>query len=248
MQEPRSYFRHPGTPLVPKPYMDFGTAENLSGFAVQYRFFSPALLYLFGFFTDHHLVDFLREQKHEVPIWMYTFDRPIFAGMEDRGNHSGWNHTLLAVTTDQWTALESFILSVAICDYSNKAVFRTGAQDINIADPLWVDRNSGLLCPSTPLLPIVVFGVNGSAGCVALNRHAHPPAACRFKPLAETVGFGRYVLQDEPRLAHSVLDTYLSRLPAAAVKPDFRDINSLDALHQQSIRDAIALYKKEFGQ
>ena len=147
---------------APKYPMTFGKAERLGVFE-NYRFFTPALLYLYGRFTDAPLVQFLDEHP-DARFLHYRFDRPLFTGLDTPDTDNEWNYVLWAIEVEHWEALDNWLLSVTMVDEPGMAVYRVGANDLVIMDPLVADK-SPVLPPQLPTIEITYYGVNGSEVC-----------------------------------------------------------------------------------
>jgi len=233
--------------IAPKYEMTFGRAERLGVFE-QYRFFTPALLYLHGRLTDAHLLDFLRDVAGSCRLMFHKFDRPIFRGLQTPDGDKDWNHGLWAVEADAYPHLESFLLSLTLVDQRAKRVYRAGAQDVLVADPLHVDRRPALSA-ACPLLPIVAFGVNASHRRVSLYWDDKAPAASlpilRYNPPdPDMVAFAKDVLVEEN------LDAALGTpdpMATAADEGDLQliDIQSLPQAEQANLIRDIEAYKQK---
>ena len=141
-------------------------ADRLSQFP-KYKFFTPALLYIHGRFTDAVLQQFRQEMNLDVSYMLHEFKHFIFTGFEDCHGHQGWNRTLWAVEASLWPAFEAFMLSTVISDPKAGLLYRTGVQDITIADPLFSERHP--ISADIPRTTIAVFGVDGSDVAVAVT-------------------------------------------------------------------------------
>jgi hypothetical protein len=163
--------------IAPKYQMRFGNADRLSQFE-EYQFFTPALLYIYGRFNDRPLLDFMQETKQEVRLMHRLFNQPIFRGFHTPDGNTDWCRALWAVERTIWDAFENFMLSVVMSEASAGCVYGAGSQDVQIVDPLAIDRSVIISVP-VPALDIVVFGVDGSNCCVAVD---HGPATLMCPP------------------------------------------------------------------
>ena len=154
--------------FVEKYQADFGTAKNLQKIQQEWRFFTPALLYLFGRFKDEPIARFYDEVKQEIPIAFYRFNRAIFEGMTTPLGDTDWNHVLWAVPVQWWDVFEQYLITLVMVDREGQSTYGVGAQDIEIFDPLFADENS-VLPPVVPKISVVVLGVNGSRACIAMD-------------------------------------------------------------------------------
>jgi hypothetical protein len=144
--------------VVEKFEMTFGAAEGLHRFTDQVQFFSPALLYLYGRFTDEPFVQFMAEQG-EIKLMHHHFKQPIFLGFEAGDGDKAWNHVLWGVLKEHYEALENYILSVVLTSVEERWMARVGAQDVTILDPLQIDKQK-IINLEVPTIPIVVWGLD----------------------------------------------------------------------------------------
>jgi hypothetical protein len=193
--------------------MNFGAATSLAPFTARYKFFSPALLYLFGRFNDGPLVDFAAEDKPKYLYLYRKFDTKIFSGM-DCGYDPSWNYVLWGMPLDYWPAFESFMLSLALYDPAEQNVYRVGAQDVHIFDPI---AKAGTQIAG---LEIVVFGINGSRGCVALaNDGIGLPTVRRYPTQADTRAFASALFSADDPVAAVAAITPETPLPETSLPP-----------------------------
>lgn len=139
---------------VPKYKIEFKNANKLTDIA-GYQWYTPALLYLWGRFTEVNLADLIA--KHDFKIFWYLFDKPIFSGLAFKEDKS-WNHLLWACSVDDWKKLVDGILETVQFDIPNQLLFQYALQSFTIPDPLFVDRQR-LLTTNTPTVKISAFAV-----------------------------------------------------------------------------------------
>lgn len=202
--------------IVEKCTMGFGQAEGLGAFTEAYRFFSPALPYLYGRFTDRFLVQFLAEMSGQIDFLHHRFERSLFAGMESPDGDGAWNSVLWALDVSVYPDFEKFLLSVAVSDPARGSLYRVGVQDVEIVDPLWHDH-AAVLSPHPPTIPVTVFGVNSNRGAMAVDwAPGQPwtrPRVCRYPADAKTCLFTRVLFGAED-LAKA-MDVITPAMPAA---------------------------------
>ncbi len=228
---------------VPKHWMEFGSVDRLSRFT-QYKFFSIALPYLFGRFTDRPLGEFLVEYGKPCHFMHHRFRRPLFRGMATPAGNGDWNRVLWAIELEAWPHFENFFLSLAINDAGAGRVYRYGSQDIRIADPLWADSNGVLLSADAPTVDIVVFGVDATHGVAAVDAGADPqavfaaggPAVKFHPPQPRTVAFAKAMVGEEnPQHSMDLKPVSLKQV----------DLRTMSPKEQEEYRQAIAEYQKE---
>src|SRR4051812_19370615 len=125
--------------LFEKHWMEFGAAGSLAPFVVQYQFFTPALLYVYGRFNDRPIFDFAAQYAGSFRVYHRLFDHEIFRGMETPDGDPAWNRALWAIERSAWPAFEQWMLSITFSDAATRTVIRVGSQDVSAADPLFVD-------------------------------------------------------------------------------------------------------------
>lgn len=182
--------QRPGNVEVEKFEMAFGKAEGLYRFLEEVQFFSPALLYLYGRFTDEPLAQFMNEQDASLQIMHHRFKSAIFQGFEHVSGDVAWNYVLWGVLKEKYQALENYLLSVSFTASAEGWLSRIGAQDVTILDPLAVDKMA-IVSLDAPRVPIVVWGVDSSQAALSVEMSPgavfEMPKLKRHPPQPETV-------------------------------------------------------------
>lgn len=177
--------------ILEKVLLRYGSLPRLSLLSDQLAFFTPAPLYLSGWFRDDQLIDFLCEYR-PIDFYHRKFTFPLFRGLETRTGDPAWNHVLWAVERPHWEPLLNFLVSVKLVDEGTRTIWGCGAQDLAIVDPEFADQNP-VLPPAVPLLDITAFGINGSQHCYAFavgpNPVFHRPTLRQFPPEPEALVF-----------------------------------------------------------
>jgi len=153
---------------VEKSLINFGKLKDLREISKEWQFFTPALLYLFGRFSDEPIARYIDETGVELQLAHYKFNRAVFEGMKSPLGNSEWDHVLWAVPKPQWATFEQYLISIVLVNYKMKTTFGVGSQDLVIIDPLFLDQHT-VLPADVPRLPVVVLGVNGSHNCIAMD-------------------------------------------------------------------------------
>ena len=220
---------------APKYRMGLERLRRLSDVTDRYCFFTPALLYLYGRFNDQPLVDFLADYKKPVHLMHALFDHPIFGGLETPDGNADWNRALWAIAREALPAFEAYILSVTMHDTPHHLVFRIGAQDLWLPDPLAVDRRGILERP----LCITVFGVDSNARVIAFDPSGKGlPVLRSWPPQPRTVQFAKLMFAGNNPT--SAIDPPML-LPTKGADPlRVLDISTLPAVKQDEYRKAIA--------
>lgn len=237
---------------VPKYAMNVGNAGRLGVFAATHRFFTPALPYLFGRFTDAVLADFLGQYKKPCPIAHRHFARPVFHGMTAPDGDGEWNHVLWCVEAEAYPALEAHLLSAVTVDHAHQTLYRIGAQDVTIPDPLALDRGS----PAPHALDVVVFGVDASAAAYSVRPPHDPPlwssarylpCVVRHPPRTATVALSRAVFDGGgPADVAAAVDALPHRGESVTHPMEHGDVRMGDDVPgRDRLLAELAAYKKE---
>ena len=139
---------------VPKYQIKFQNANQLSDIA-GYVWYTPAIIYLWGRYTEINLSDLVRLK--DIKIFWYKFDKPIFKGFTANGDPS-WNHVLWAAEQSQWDKLVNGILETVQFDAQSKKLYQYALQALTVYDPLFSDKKI-VLSESTPTVKVNVFAV-----------------------------------------------------------------------------------------
>jgi len=168
---------------------EFGTLPALGPLLPYMTFFSPAAIYLQGRFEDRLLADFLCQRGNEVTLYLADFQRPILTLPPDWPNAASWARRLLGVRAEVAHEFSTFFLSVKVSDPARQRLYGVGIQELTVVDPLYADRQAGVLPSSPPRIPLLALGVN--AGHVAWGYESvpgqplAPPVLRRYPPLPE---------------------------------------------------------------
>lgn len=165
---------------VPKYRIQFANAAALSDIA-GYVWYTPALLYLWGRFTEVNLADIVT--RIQLKIFWYRFDQPIFSGLACNGDAT-FDHLLWAAEIEQWPKLVDAILETVQFDLSAKRIYHYAMQEVQVVDPLSQDVKRVTLA-KMPQIPVNVFAVLTNEMQIAINRPKEAflrPAVARFKP------------------------------------------------------------------
>ena len=180
--------------IITKHRFPLGQAESLAVLQEEWAFFTPAVLYVHGKFTDAYLIDYMFDIQEDVPLYFYRFQAPVFAGLESRSGDKGWNFALWAVHLEYWETLLDFICSVSIANRDDKQMWRFGLQELTILDPVRVER-AKILTPELPLVTVGAFGMYGSQGQAYFTQKPAnpfiPPRLTFAKPDDKDVVFAR---------------------------------------------------------
>ena len=169
--------------VVPKYRIQFKNAGKLSD--VQgYVWYTPAILYLWGCFTDTILADIV--QRQAIKLFWYRFDKPVFQGLSrGAGTDDSWNHGLWAARQEDWAQLVDSVLESVQFDIPHKLLYQYGWQTFSIYDPLHVDVHRMVL-PTTPVITVNSFGVLTNLRQIAFDTRSEGvktcPAVVSFKP------------------------------------------------------------------
>lgn len=158
--------------ILRKYSLPVGKSESLRAMQSEYMFFTPALLYLHGGFTDALWVEYMHLMQQDVKLHFRRFDSPIFRGLTHRHDRD-WNHVVWAVHSEFWQSLADFLCTATLADRERHTVVRYGLQEFSVADPLAVDRGC-IVGPTTPVLTMFAFGIYGNREKIAFDFAANP--------------------------------------------------------------------------
>jgi hypothetical protein len=127
------------TKKMPLP---LGAASSLKELETEFHFFSPALLYMSGSFSDVIWIDYQKSIGRVLPIFYHQFQTQVFNGLHTQSGDVAWNHSLWAVHKHEWEGVTHWITNSVIADFSTKQVLIFGEQDTTINDPLMSDKKS----------------------------------------------------------------------------------------------------------
>jgi hypothetical protein len=146
--------------------------NELHPFRQSFTFFTPAIAYIYGRLNDAFFTDFLATYGQEVGFFHYRFNKPIFKGLEVNKEPS-WNHVLWAVYNEHWEAFSDHFCSAVQLAPDVKQVVRFAEQEIDIADPLMLDRVA-ILPIKMPFMSIKVIALRGSHSQATLEVGTNP--------------------------------------------------------------------------
>ena len=192
--------------VVPKKRVVFSNVRSLAA-VEKYVWYTPALVYLWGRFSDTPLTDIV--QRVGSPVLWYRFDKPFFEGLE-AGQDTSWNHILWGCPRESWDKFVDAVLETAQFDLSRRILYTYALQETQIYDPLTVDRDRLFVPDRTPRIKVGVFAVCTNKFQIAMSPNAqlHKPKPIRLEPdktvkrlalqffatgnLTEENAFGRY--------------------------------------------------------
>ena len=168
--------------VVPKRKVTFGGTLRSLAAADKYVWYTPALMYLWGRFSDTPLIDITR--RTNCPILWYRFDEPIFRGLE-LGPDNSWNYMLWACPREHWDGLVDGVLETAQFDLPKRLLYTYALQVTKVYDPLVVDRQKFFIPGVTATLDINVFAVCTNKHQIVFRSESKPgvsPAPIRVAP------------------------------------------------------------------
>ncbi len=167
--------------VVRKKALDLRAATGLDQLP-DLTFFSPALPYLFGGFREIYWSEWMRDLGHDVELFYYKFEQPVFEGLKSRTQDPAWNYGLMACWTVDWDALVNFFCGLTITNRQTREATRYGVQELRILDPLAMDRRK-VFVGDQKRTTLNVFGLYGNLG-VAYFEQPTPDARPKlaFKP------------------------------------------------------------------
>lgn len=170
--------------VIPKTQIRFLGNSGISDYAADYAFFTPAILYLRGGFTDGPLADFIAEVRRDVPFFFAKFSAPLFRGLESPDGNSAWNHGLFAVRRSDWDELSSWLLTLVLMNPVDRQCNAVAEQRLTVPD-----RGGAA--------EVVAFALRGSAATWAFVQDGTLPRLARLRPSAGTAAFADALLLGE---------------------------------------------------
>jgi len=213
--------------LLKKYPLRLGAAAALGDVLDEYVFFTPASLYLHGYFCDAPLIDFVWEMGGDVRLYHRRFNRPIFRGLETRDGDKDWNHVLWAIKREFWANFNDFLISTVLSfrEATPPHLSMFAEQEVTILDPLAVDRTV-LYRADLPMLVVSAFCVNGSLGRTSFVE-------------------GKSALMDPPQLAQWPADGEVLAYADALFRGKGNPVNA--RLNYRNAQEAKARYANETG-
>ncbi len=179
--------------VVPKYQLKFkgsGTVKDHS----EYAWFTPALLYLWGSFTDVQLYDVVT--RRDIQIFWYKFQKPIFKNIP-----GAWSQALWACKADKWDDFCSDVLEVVALDARRKTYMEYALQRISVMDPLQADSSLVTDPSAVSLVDIGVFAVRSNKFELAIMPDNSSPfslPACQtLKPTKSIVNLSADLFRDD---------------------------------------------------
>jgi hypothetical protein len=173
-------------------------ATNLTDLAVDYHFYTPALMYLhLRLMGREPFHDFLAEYKRPVVPISLKFDKPVFKGLEIENNPI-WNHYLYGIEHEHFLPYLTWLGSLTISDVEKGFVARLRYREIQIADPLYLGKI--VTTPKeVPMVKLVAFCLDTNRGCYYIDPAIDPLldlATSRYttRSFDDTVRFAQAVL------------------------------------------------------
>lgn len=166
--------------VVVKRRLHLGAATSLEELR-DYKFFSPAIPYLWGGFREAYWCDWMMGLGHDVALFFHRFEQPIFEGFTSPVGDPGWNHGLMACRAEDFDKLVDFFCELTVTMRAAKAALRYGLQEVLVLDPLAMDRRK-VFVGDQKLTLLNVFGLYGSHAVAYVEQPlqlARPRAAFR---------------------------------------------------------------------
>jgi hypothetical protein len=159
---------------------------SLTDMSKDFHFFNHGALFAFGGLTfprEDPLNDWYAMQPKGTPVIKEAFRAKIFEGMPLLAGNATWDHVLCGVRHVDWQGLWQFLCGTAICDRKTHKYREVFSGDINILDPVLIERFSVFDDRSFSEVRVTVFGIDG-------NDHRWEPAL-RTAGVSNTIGFNQ---------------------------------------------------------
>lgn len=150
-----------------------GERGPLAPLQKHFTFFTPALIYRYGKFRNHHWFDLFQELGRELPFYRVRFAQPTLIVSD---HTDPWNSVWWCCKNRHWPVIREFVLSIAQYDHDTQVLERYGIQDTSLPDP----KGQGNV-------HLFMFGLNTSQKMVAFWHQSGLPTARTFRPRPEVV-------------------------------------------------------------
>lgn len=165
--------------------LPIGAAKSLYEMTGDFVFFTPALANLHGAFVDGHFIDLQKDMFEPLKLYKHKFYSPMFQHLPVKPGVTDWNRTLLAVTKDQWPAVENYICGVTMLSVERKLAAKYGIQAFNILDPLAADLHTLV----NSVIPVKAIGIISNTSTIAFKPDEITPFPIRLDPEPEMQRF-----------------------------------------------------------
>jgi len=155
-------WEEPRERVAPVEQMKFA----LSDIADEWHFFNHGAFFSFAGFdypAQDPVGDWYAKQPFGTKVMMQPFTAPVFDGIDGpvmKGKLT-WDNVVCGVREESWPSLFEFLGGICSIDDKKKLFFRTFAGDVNILDPILVEKDSALN-PAIPRIRVTVFCVDGN--------------------------------------------------------------------------------------
>jgi hypothetical protein len=188
-----------------------GARFALSDYADEWHFFNHGTFFShagFKYPAEDPVADWYVEQPPGTALLLQPFARCLIAGMvpvTGLGKLT-WGHIICGVRKELWQRLFEFLGGVCSVNRQTKRYSQTFSGDLDIPDPVLVERHS-ILKLDIPTIRLTVFCTDGNVDRWELRPPtaiAQPMRMVRMPPRQEVVDVGNAVLSgDFSNLQHS---------------------------------------------
>lgn len=177
--------------VLAKPPLNLRGVRSLASMRQDFAFFTPAVLYLSGVFSDAPLIDFVQESRNDVNFHHYRFETKIFEGLRASDGDLAWNYVLWAIRRPFWQSFQDFMCSLTFSRPQQRMVFGVGLQDFQVLDPLTLDLKR-IISNEVPQVAVSAFGLNSNRFRLAFEvpeEATSLPIVRRYAPAGDMVAF-----------------------------------------------------------
>jgi len=183
----------------------------LSEMADDWHFFNHGAMFAYcgmAYPEVDPVSDWFAQQEKGTEVLMQPFKTPVFEGLESPIHVSGlmWNNVICAVRHEDWPSLLGFLGGVATVDNDKELFAQVFTGDIQIQDPVLVERYS-VMRPGIPRITVTVFCADTNKDrweVVPPHNDAALPSFRRVQPRQELVDMAEAVLGgDASALQHN---------------------------------------------
>lgn len=178
---------------------------SLGDLSREFHFFNHGALFTYGglkFPDEDPLNDWYAQQPKGTIVVREAFQSKLFEGLDTlAGNGTTWNHILCAVRHDDWNSLWTFLCGTAMVDRKAHKYCEVFSGDIEILDPVHLERFSIFHERGFSHVPITVFGIDGNEVRWEPVLHRGPVTGAvgfsKQPPRPVVVGRGRLLLDGD---------------------------------------------------
>ena len=162
----------------PEQFEAKSATHTLTDMAVDYEFFTTAVIHVATLFDRDPVAEFSRVypllHDDELPL-IIDYQHPFFTGLGVAlvaGMPVNLDHRLYAVRRDHWANLRDVVSSIAMYHSPTKFFARINFYEMQIVDPFALRGMS--VVERLPMVPVTVFGVSSNKAFSYIKPDVYP--------------------------------------------------------------------------